>query len=343
MYQYLSFNDPEFKTKLINEVKTNGLAVINDVFTDVECDNHMTGILNDFVSLGTNIDLNNVDITWTTNNLPAQTRPGLFQMLMSNLKDVWNIRANDNVKTIFETLYSHFRKDQIKDFIVSGDGINIKPGTVGPFKKEHTKDWAHLDQTIKGDIYKCIQGQAVLTNTTASFVASPKSHLVFEDILNKLNVNSTANWLKFNDDQIKIVKELILAKGGQYQIPILSKKGSFIVWTSTTVHSAKLQSASESSTNEDKYKGWRGVIYVCYRPKSEFTKRELTKRQKVFDENRTTNHWSQTTFSKKPGSFHLYHDKRHNEIESMIKDPKLVYTKLGKPVLSDKQKCLLGL
>lgn len=342
MYQSISFNDPDFKTKLVNEVKSNGIAVINDVFTDIECDTHMENIINDFISLGTGIDLNDIENTWTTFNLPAQTRPGLYQMLMSNLKDVWAIRNKDNVRTIFEILYSDFKNKQVKDFIVSGDGINIKPGTIGPFIKKNAKDWAHLDQTIKKDLYKCIQGQAVLTNTTASFVASPKSHLVFDNIMEKLNCNTNSNWLKFTDDQVKTIKQMIIDKGGQYQIPILAKKGSFIVWTSSTVHSAKLQDASELPTPEDKYKGWRGVVYVCYRPKEEFTKKEIDKRQKVFDENRTTNHWSQSVFGKKPGSHFAYNDKRHDIIESMIKDPTLVYAKLGKPVLTDEQKSLLG-
>ena len=225
MYTSISINDPDFKKKLINNFTDEGIAVINDVFSDSECENYMDNIVNDFVKLGTGIDVNDIKKTWTDYNLPPQTRPGLFQTLMSNSTTVWEIRANDNVRNIFEILYSHSRKRDITEFIVSGDGINVRPGFVGPYAKG--KDWAHLDQTIKGDIFKCIQGQAVLTNTSASFVASPKSHLVFEDILKKLGCDDTSNWLKFNDKQIDGVKKLITDKGGKYQIPILAKKGIF--------------------------------------------------------------------------------------------------------------------
>lgn len=344
MYPSISINDPNFKNKLIQNFTANGIVVVNDVFSDNECTTYMDSILGDFVKLGTGIDLtdtNTIKKTWTDYKLPPQTRPGLFQSTMSNCGAVWTIRSHDNVKLIFETLYSHTKKKEVKDFIVSGDGINVRPGFVGPYHKPG--DWAHLDQTLKGNIYKCIQGQAVLTNTTASFVASPKSHLVFEEIMEKLECDDKSNWLKFNDKQIEIVKKLITDKGGQYQIPILSKRGSFIVWASSVVHAAKLQNNCENPLPNDKYNGWRGVIYVCYRPKDEFTKAEIQKRIKVFEENRALNHWSTKMFSKKPGSRFLYSDKRHDLIELMIADPKLVYSKIGKPVLTDTQKQLIGL
>lgn len=347
MYQSISINDPNFGAKLIADFKSNGVVVINDVFTNDECDAFMDGITTDFINLGTGIKLDtNTDIknTWTTYNLPPQTRPGLFQSLMSNSKNIWTIRSHNNVRKIFETLYTDLRKKEMRDFIVSGDGINIRPGFVGPYATSKTKnDWAHVDQTIKNNIYKCIQGQAVLTNTTASFVASPKSHLVFDNILEKFNCTDTSNWLKFTDEQITTVKELIQKKGGQYQIPILSKKGSFIVWASTLVHSAKLQDKEEYPTNEDKYNGWRGVVYVCYRPKEEFTKAEISKRIKAFNENRVLNHWSTKMFGKKPGSRYLYLEKRHPVIETLINDPKATYIKMGTPILTDEQKKLIGL
>jgi len=343
MYQSISINDPEFKQKLIHEYTTNGLAVINDVLLDQECDIAMTNIIDDFVKLGSGIDKDNIENTWTTFNLPPQTRPGLFQAMMSNLQQVWDIRSNEKIKNIFEILYSHLRNKEVKDFIVSGDGINVKPGNVKPFKTKQSTDWAHVDQTIKGDIYKCIQGQAVLTNTSASFVASPKSHLIFDDIITTLNHNSTSNWLKFSEQEIKTIKPMILKKGGQFQIPILSKKGSFIVWSSTLIHSAKLQDQIEYPSTEDIYNGWRGIVYVCYRPKEEFSSKDLQTRITVYETNRTTNHWSTKVFNKKPGSRYLYIEKKHAEIEMMMLEPKLVYDKISKPVLNDDQLKLLGL
>ena len=342
MYPAISIDDAKFAKKLSKSFMENGLAVISNVFTPKECDDYMDNIVNDFVKLGSGIDKDNIADTWTTYNLPPQTRPGLYQALMSNTETVWSIRTHHNVRKIFTTLYSDLCDEKMDEFIVSSDGINIKPGFVAPFAKKNTKDWAHVDQTVPDDIYRCIQGQAVLTNTTASFVASPKSHLIFDKMLTKIEHDAKSNWLKFSDDNIEIVKAMVEKIGGTWQIPILAQKGSFIVWASSVIHSARLQSDSVSSTKKDRYYGWRGVVYVCYRPLREFSAGEIKKRKKVFEENRVTNHWSTKMFGKKPGSRFGYTDPRHPEIEKMINDPTFVYKKLGKPNLSNEQLALLG-
>lgn len=342
MYKSISINDVDFNNKLIKIFREDGLCVINDVINDQDCDNYMDAIINDFVKLDSGIKKDRID-TWITHNLPPQTRTGLFQALVSNLSTIWQIRSNDNIRKIFEILYTNLRGKEVKDFIVSNDAINIKPNN-NEIITNRTRDWAHIDQTDRTDIFKCIQGQCVLTNTTASFVASPKSHLLFLDILNKLSIdeNDKSNWIKFNNEQLNIVNKMINDKGYDYQIPILSKKGSFIVWSSTLIHSARIQTRVEKLDPLDKYLGWRGVVYVCYRPKIEFSQKELNKRRKIFNENSTTNHWSTKVFPKKPGNRWQHIDKKHPNIETYIKEPKLVYNKIGKPVLNNQQLKLLG-
>jgi len=321
---------------------SDGIVVINDVFTLKECNQCMDNIVDDFVNLGSDVDKDNITETWTTYNLPPQTRPGLFQALMSNTKIVWKVRTHPNVRKIFTSLYSDLCDEKVDEFIVSGDGINVKPGFVGPFMKENTKDWAHVDQTIPDDIYKCIQGQAVLTNTSASFVASPKSHLIFDKMLTKVEHDPKSNWIKFGNENIEIVRKMVLGVGGSWQVPIMAKRGSFIIWVSSVIHSARLQCGPAMPTAKDKYRGWRGVIYVCYRPKREFSDAEIKRRQKVFNENRATNHWGTKMFGKKPGNRFGYVTERHPEIEKMINNPKIVYDKLGAPDLDNEQLELLG-
>lgn len=108
---------------------------------------------------------------------------------------------------MFEVSYSGLRVDKEDDFIVSFDGVNVKPGFVDGICTSKTKDWAHIDQTQfkKYGVYECTQGQAVLSNTSASFVASPKSHLAFEDILKEFGIESPSNWNKFKPEQISQV------------------------------------------------------------------------------------------------------------------------------------------
>lgn len=340
MYPSISFNDVDFVNKLILKFKANGLVVINDIFSDSECDIMVDNIVNNFIKLCSGIDKNKISETWIPENLPSQTKSGLFQTLVSNLQTIWEIRSNQKIKTIFEILYSNFKQREIKDFIVSGDAINLKPGIIGPYTTKKSRDWAHLDQTIKNDIYKCVQGQVVLTNTTASFVSTPTSHLIFDKIMDELQVDCDDNWLKFNDKQLKTIKKLI--DKNLWQIPILSKKGSFIVWSSTLIHSARFQIGYESEKPNDKYFGWRCIVYVCYRPKEEFTEEELKKRIDAFESNKVTNHWSQKIMSKKPGR-ETYDNKKNNEIKKLLDNPLLVYDILGKPILTIEQQKLIGL
>jgi hypothetical protein len=146
---------------------------------------------------------------------------------------------------------------------------------------------------------------------------------VYDAILDLEGVPLTevSNWHKI----VKCgeVRNLVEDVEGKWQIPILSPKGSFIIWSSKTIHSARLAQRTEIQTIEDPWLGWRGVVYVCYRPRNEFTHEELKRRASVVADNRTTNHWSLKIFPKNPRS--SYREKYHPKIEELIQNPKLVY------------------
>ena len=327
MYKSISFHDEDFTNKLIQEFKSDGLVVINSVFSDEEADQLFNNIIDDFMKLCTEIDKNNIKDTWKPENIPQETKSGLFQTLIGNLHASWTVRLHSNVRKMFETLYSEFRQSSQTDFIVSGDGINLKSGQVGPYK---ARDWPHLDQTY-GDIYKCVQGQAVLTNSSACFVTSPKSHLLFDRIIEALGINNTSNWLKFDDKQIKIVKQIVAKE--LWQIPIMSTKGSFIVWSSTLIHSARFQPKYEDN--------WRCIVYVCMRPRIEFTEQELNARADAFTNNKVTNHWSQKIFTSRPGN-PQFHKTKNEHMEMLMDNPTIVYNILGKPHLTQDQLRMVG-
>ena len=340
MYPSISYDDDDFFDKLLVNIKRDGLVVVTNVFDVDECDNLVNDIVAVFENLGTGIDRNKIEKTWTPYNLPPQTRAGLFQALMSNLEPVWQIRSNRKIGKIFRKFYSDFRGEPQRDFIVTGDGINVKPNNVGPYDKGN--DWAHIDQTCYDDVYQCVQGQAVLTNTSACLVASPKSHLLYDYIRSKFGLEEMdSNWFRIPEASISSIKKKLEKIGGQYQIPILALKGSCIFWLSSLIHAARLQLGPEKSI-QNEWDGWRCVVYVCYRPLSEFTHRQLNTRINAYKNNRTTNHWGKL-FSKKPGSFHMYKIKKHPVIESMLDDPIRVYDAIGKPTLDNTQKILIGL
>ncbi len=316
MYQSVSFQEPAFIEKCITLFEQDGFCVIQDVFTNSECNNWIHSIMDFFESLGTGIDRTNLTKTWISENLP-QTRTGLFQALVSNIQAVWDIRSHLNVQKIFQIIYSHLHEKDVTNFIVSNDGINICPNGVG---RSDGKDWAHVDQTIRNMI--CVQGQAVLSNTTACFRASPGSHKIYNEIMDyeKVALDDITNWHKI--EKMQEIRKKIELIGGQWQIPILAPSGSFIIWSSKTIHSARLAIRIEEPSKTDIWLGLRAIVYVCYRPRDEFTREEIAKRANVVADNRTTNHASTKIFAKKPGNFRM---KYHPKIEELIKNPRLVY------------------
>jgi hypothetical protein len=343
MYASVSFRDPEFAAKCVERYQREGFCVVQDVFEANECTDWFESILKFFASLGSGIDLANLEETWISENLPPQTRAGLYQALCGNIQAVWDIRSHPNVQAIFKTLYSHFRGQEIKDFIVSGDGVNLFPNKL---PSRPVPDWAHLDQTTRNNTYQCIQGQAVLSNTTACFRASPGSHLVFDELMKIENVSEsdTSNWRMITN--VAQCKKVVEASGGQWQVPVMAPRGSFIVWSSTTVHSARASVRVEQPTNDasgviaNPRLGWRAVVYVCYRPREEFTDAQIAKRASVVKDNRTTNHWGTKIFAKRPGA--TFRLKFHPKIEEYLQTPSQVY-QFSALKLSHEQQRLAGI
>lgn len=343
-YGVININDEKFDENLFNLVKEYGIVVIKNVIPEQTCDNYVQTIVEELVKIS-DFDKKHIS-TWKYHNLPQQVRPGMFHEVICNTPTVNEIRFNKNIRKIFKTYYSshHNKKYKDTDMVVSHDGINIKPGTVGPYHTKNTRDWPHLDQFDDYEnIYKCIQGQMVLTNTTAGFRASPKSHLLFPKYSTKYTVRTKSGFTKFVPEYYPVMREQLEAIGGKWQIPIVAEKGDFIIWTSSTVHSAFLQSKMELPTKYDKWRGWRCVIYICYRPRDEYTVHQLEEKYKSFLENRVTDHWGVKTF---PSGFGKWRKKKHEfseELQNYIQNPQLVYSIEGmKPVITPDQKIMLG-
>jgi len=214
-----------------------------------------------------------IERTWINKNLPPQVRYGLFKTMLSHLKPVWQIRKDPRLYEIFRAAYlglDQYRDpwlkdytfhttsssgddkdlldvlsdvDVLPDFVSSCDGINIQPNiasdNAGRNGEGKDSDWAHVDQTVRRDPYRCVQGQVVLTQTDACFRCSPGSHKIFDEIMDLCYIGKgdKSNWCKFKKDQIPKVKAL-MPQEDNYQIPIRVNRGSVILWLSTTVHSS---------------------------------------------------------------------------------------------------------
>lgn len=346
-YGIIDIDDENFSINLIKLIKEYGIVVIKNVMAEDKCDEHTEQCVCDIMKVS---NFNKYDCTtWIKTNLPQQVRPGLFHEVICNTPNINNVRFNPNIIKIFKSYYSKLNNKKYNDIdlVVSNDGLNIKPAMIAPFST-HTykdKDWAHVDQVNDVDKpYKCIQGQMVLSNSTACFRASPKSHLLFEEyVKNPANTHLIkGNFLKFNPVQYYSMKTKLEQIGGHWQIPILAKKGDFIIWTSSTVHSALLNKINDNPTIDDKWNGWRHVVYICYRPREEFTEEELRNKYAGFMMNRVSNHWGNETFSI---GFNRWNkkEKYSAKLTKYIKNPELVYKiKNMMPILDEKQQYMMG-
>lgn len=302
----IKFEDtPKFFEDLYDLFREYGVVIIEDVIDNPDL--RFENILKDFTeAFGSD---------WKTANLPPQTRPGMFQVLATHIPEMWNIRTNDNIAKIFKELYSRIRGHQVTDFVCSMDGLNLKPSSIGPICTEKSNDWMHLDQVSDENPLKCIQGQVPLTDTDACFVCTPKSHLAFPEIRSKIYdcKDGKLNWYKFPQESYSEIQAITSKYYSGFQIPIIAKKGSFIIWASSVLHSARL-----STVRDDSY---RCVVYVCYRPRDEFNKAALKKHLEYFNTGRSTTHWSDKVFPKNPTSKYMGDSKYSDHIFKMIKDP----------------------
>lgn len=310
--------------KVASLLREYGVCVIPNVFSNSECDNWMKDILSNMELLSGNQVTYKCPELWTRDKLPPQVRDGLHHHIINNIKPIWEIRRDPRMKKIFTQVYTELRGHEVDEFVCSIDGMNIQPNISRNLELE--KDWPHCDQTAREDIFKCVQGQVVLTNTEACFRASPTSHKHFVEVMEAAGIPDNINSGRFTDHQIKnIVSNVILPNKIPFQLPIKANKGSVILWFSTTIHSAKASGIKETPTNEDPFKGWRGVVYVCYRPRSEFSVKEIKVLEDCLENNDGTNHWSNRVFS-----LHRYRPYGSQPIinptiRKLIENPKLVY------------------
>lgn len=273
--QYANDNGSLNVKTILTTLDTYGFVVLEEYYTKQQANKWRHSIVSWLKRIIPNLE----DSEWTSFNTPYGPRFGMFQSIIGHCPTIWEIR---------EDSYNIFRQLLSCDKLLT----SIDGATVCPITTRKVKDWPHIDQT-RDDI-KCIQGQVVLTDTTACFRCTPFSNHKHKEIIQLCNKEGDkTNWLKFSDRQTNDIKKLFPPE--QWQIPIYSKKGSVILWRSTLIHSS--QRHVKNIENDD----WRCVVYVCMRPESEFTKRNKTTLRNAALNGRMTNHWGTKTFPKNVG------------------------------------------
>ena len=340
----VSYNDKDRKTSIPETLREYGVCVITDAFSSEQCDNWMQHMVDGIMTISPTVNIDtfsNLKETWKDCDIMPQVGLGLHQQGYSFLG--WPVRSSPIIEEVFKDVYSNLREKPISQTITSLDAINVRP-PIPPFA-EANHDWAHYDQTESDNIFECVQGQVVLTTTTAGFRCSPKSHLLHKELCEENGrLGQKGNWFKFYQSMYKDIERRVLEKGGQWQIPVIAPKGSIILWLSTTIHSAKLadkESFIDDYHPDDKWKTWRGVVYCSQRPADELSEEHIQTLHYAWENNITTNHWGNKLL-KQP--FNYKPQKFSSEIVSFMNDPRSILEKHPqlKPQLDERTKKLLG-
>lgn len=335
----MPYDTQDLGHEIADELRRNGVVIVSGVFSAEECTVLRAEIIECFKRLNPEL-LAHDPTTWNAKNLPPQVRSGLIQSVVCNLPPVWKVRANPRVGHVFESAYSDLRGTPQREMFTSVDGINLRmPSDRTWHDQKRTKDWAHVDQT-RGKLFDCIQGQAVLNDSSAGFVCSPGSHLVFEDVLKDAGVKpgDKSNWCKFKPEHYPRLQARVRTVGGQWQIPVHAPAGSMILWLSTLIHAAKIQDRSDDRM--------RCVVYVCQRPQSECgatpaqRAKHAERLQRCIRENRATNHWGDRLFPK--GSRYPLPEDMPPAMRAVIEDPARVYDKIPRIELTPAISALVG-
>jgi len=308
------------KETLKDTIKLYGIAIIPNVLDENECQSIITEIWDFLEHITQNwdipIDRNNTN-TWKEFYKLYPLHSMLLQYWnIGHSQASWNVRQNIKIVEIF----AHFWNCSINDLLVSFDGLSFNlPPEITKKGWNRGNTWYHTDQSYTTADFKCIQsyitgldvndGDATLT----FFEGSNNYHSEFK---NKYNIIDKSNWYKLNEEQ-----QLFYREKGCEKKYIKCPKGSLVLWDSRTIHCGSEAFKNRSISN------FRAIIYLCYMPRILSSDADLKKKQKAFDELRTTSHYpcKIKLFSKLP-----YIRSRNMEIPEITTIEKPIINNLGK-------------
>lgn len=320
----IPFHSVSAKT-LAEVLRTHGVCVVTGVLSPEFCKETHSEIKKAARKISPYLSRTDLETWHDPTRTPPQVRTGLYQGVYSNLQPVWDVRGHPNVHRVFGEAYTGLRGKPAFDLLTSVDGINLRPPSARRGHNPET-EWPHLDQTERGYPSKCVQGQVVLTESSACFRCVPGSHAFHDEVLDLAGVKDgdRSNWCKFSREATPKIREFLESRGLEWAREIRAPPGSLVLWLSSTVHDARIQDPGDLS--------WRSVIYVCQRPKAECMPAHAKRLQRCIKENRATNHWGTRLFSKGP----LFRErvKRRSKIARLVENPELVYDIVGRPRLT---------
>ncbi|MHC5182553.1 MAG: phytanoyl-CoA dioxygenase family protein [Planctomycetota bacterium] len=261
-----------------------GVAIIPSILDEQECKNIVSGIWDflEYISKPWDTPLNrNNQESWKSF---YELYP-LHSMLLKNwnighAQVSWDVRQNPKILKVFSHLYNTTPENLLTSF--DGFSFHIPPEITnrGWFRN---KLWLHCDQSFTDNQFKCIQSWVTgldINENDGTLAILEKSHHFHKDFGRDFEIKDRSNWYKLDSVEVDyfINNECSLKK-------IKCPKGSLVLWDSRTIHCGIEPNKSRSIPN------FRAIIYLCYLPRNLASEKDIQKKQKAFEELRTTSHW----------------------------------------------------
>jgi hypothetical protein len=269
--------------EVINEY---GVCVIPNIFTEDEC----VGLRDQIWSGLSHITKNKFDVKKEESWVNFFDMKPLHSMMIQNysvasMQPVWNIRQDPRIGEIFSKIWSIPKEELLSSF--DAISANLPPEKVGQGFWQGD-DWLHTDQSPLRKGYHCVQGMVNLypvQEGDATLSVLEKSHNLHQSFFESIGYSGKNDWYRLKQGE----KNYFIDNGCR-QYCVTAPIGSIILWDSRTIHQGIEASAARVEEN------FRMVVYTCLLPRSTFSKADLNKRQKAFDEMRLTNHWGTKLF-----------------------------------------------
>lgn len=321
--------DPD---NVINAFKRDGVVVIADVFTGEYCEQFNEDVAKHLMTLSP--ELRTPADWFVRTKLPPSLRSGMYQQFLSNFQPLWDVRCSEKLCRVFRDMYTHLRGKPVSDLVTSIDGMTYRPYNPSHTHRDSSR-WPHIDlvDPIGSNVFKYVQGQVVMSNSSAMFRCFPGSHRHHREMLKLFGVQSTqGNFYKFPKDKLDMLDGFLNSKEC-FVTEVYAPVGSMILWSSALVHDATIQRKTESGTGST-----RSVVYVTQIPAKECSKSVFKRLQKCVRENRSTNHTAERMFGKGDGRYSI--KGRHTTLQEYIDNPESIYNVIGRPLISKPE--LLG-
>ena len=268
-------------------IDTYGVAIIPDVLDNDECEMLVDGVWNYFEHITKDwkepnkpIDRND-KTTWREFYKLYPKHSMLIQEWNVGQAQVsWDFRQKEKLVDIFAKFWNCNRED----LLVSFDGLSLNlPPEVTRKGWRRNKTWYHTDQSYLTEGFQCLQSWITGLDvnegdeTLSFYEGSNNYHHEFGE---EFKINEKADWYKLNEEEEKFY----IDKGCAIK-HIKCPKGSMVFWDSRTIHCGIEPSKNRQTENI------RAIVYLCYMPRKLCSNANLKKKQKAFDELRTTNHY----------------------------------------------------